>query len=1043
MASRLLSRDIAIAELFTKMALAYIDLSSGENTFHNYPSGFEPRRRVNDGDLPGISFMFKKFDGIKSEMHIACNSLENSPSMLSASSMASKQHMNESDLPDHDSDFENVSKFNSSFLEMNSKVPTPAQRLSEKYLASMKNDAQKCKNEHIKYVCDEADQHVFLKPEKVSNENITTESQIIEGIDTQDLNELLSGDIWDDDNFDNTDEIMAKETDLTNNLYLPSNKKLVISGRCCSFIDELLRGKFLGNHRDDGALSEYKSKDFPHSEEMLNMFHQVFGLKQFRHNQLEAINAALLSQDCFILMPTGICSIETFLFLYVKCQNVSIYFIKFFIIMLQGGGKSLCYMLPALVTAGITVVISPLRSLIQDQVSHLSSLDDFLGFEVPSGHFCESRRSEEICLGVPANFLSGAQDATTAHQVYMQMLTKIPSIKLLYVTPEKISASAQLVSSLENLYKRKLLARFVIDEAHCVSSWGHDFRPDYKKLGSLREKFPDVPIMALTATATPRVRIDVLHQLNMSRPKWYKGKSITSDIVELIKSQFRNKSGIIYCLSRKECDEVAGDLRKHGISAVPYHAGLSDENRTKTQDNWVNDKFKIVCATIAFGMGIDKADVRFVIHYSLPKSIEGYYQEAGRAGRDGEVSTCILYYSYNDMRRLRNIIEKGSDNFNAKKVHIDNLYKMVRYCENETDCRRVQQLEYFGEVFDKNNCLTYKKTICDNCLRKRFISTVYAVSVLNTDIKLKIDMYDNCDVTEECKAVVQCITNLVGNLTHRKSSSNSSKIVTANHQKLSLHGLGKTYSRNDAERLLRKLVFDGFIAEDLVITQHDQAVCYVKPGLKAPDLLSEKCKVYFQMRRGAKIKKVGGSTPIVCHETNENTELKKLQEECYKNLVTLCKTIARERHMQYTYLLNMDALKQMSISMPTTKEEMLKIPHVTKVNYEKFVHRFLEVTKEFFPKKLELEEAQSVWMQSFVPDEAVEASPSWMNSRKQPAGRGRGQKRKTYWKYKAKNKKVKASAGRGKSKNRGYAVWTPIIAAYRPYTVYKKCFFIS
>uniref|UniRef100_A0A8C2R168 RecQ-like DNA helicase BLM n=1 Tax=Capra hircus TaxID=9925 RepID=A0A8C2R168_CAPHI len=362
----------------------------------------------------------------------------------------------------------------------------------------------------------------------------------------------------------------------------------------------------------------FQSLNFPHTKEMMKIFHKKFGLHNFRTNQLEAINAALLGEDCFILMPTG-------------------------------GGKSLCYQLPACVSPGVTIVISPLRSLIVDQVQKLTSLD------------------------IPATYLTGDKTDSEATSIYLQLSKKDPIIKLLYVTPEKVCASNRLISTLENLYERGLLARFVIDEAHCVSQWGHDFRPDYKRMNILRQKFPSVPVMALTATANPRVQKDILTQLKILRPqvfsmsfnrhnlKYYvlpkKPKKVAFDCLEWIRKHHPHDSGIIYCLSRRECDTMAETLQNDGLAALAYHAGLSDSARDEVQHKWINqDGCQVICATIAFGMGIDKPDVRFVIHASLPKSVEGYYQESGRAGRDGEISHCILFYNYHDVTRLKRLI---------------------------------------------------------------------------------------------------------------------------------------------------------------------------------------------------------------------------------------------------------------------------------------------------------------------------------------------------------------------------------------------------
>lgn len=314
-------------------------------------------------------------------------------------------------------------------------------------------------------------------------------------------------------------------------------------------------GDFQSNVQNDGTTGAFDGLNYAHSFIMMEQFHEKFGLKSFRTNQLQVINAALLRNDCFVLMPTG-------------------------------GGKSLCYQLPAILTPGISIVISPLKSLIMDQVNKLEALD------------------------IPATQISGNVSEQQTNSIYMDLSRKEPTYKVLYVTPEKIMASRAFQDVIRALYQRDKLSRFVIDEAHCVSQWGHDFRPDYKKLNVLRKEFPNVPIMALTATATPRVRLDILHQLSLKDCKWFlcsfnrpnlkysvipkTGKSVVNDIVELIKSKYMRQSGIIYCLSRKDCDQLASDLNRQGLRSQSYHAGLSDPRREEVQNAWIEDKVRFI-----------------------------------------------------------------------------------------------------------------------------------------------------------------------------------------------------------------------------------------------------------------------------------------------------------------------------------------------------------------------------------------------------------------------------------------------------------------
>ncbi|KAK6590304.1 DEAD DEAH box helicase [Cryptosporidium xiaoi] len=451
----------------------------------------------------------------------------------------------------------------------------------------------------------------------------------------------------------------------------------------------------------------WERDDFPWSNELVKLNEQIFGNKGFRANQRQIMNAVISQRDVFVMMPTG-------------------------------GGKSLCFQLPGILTynnpASVTVVIMPLVALMVDQMEQLS----ILGIKCAT---LNSNQSLEVTNSITSDIKKGSPD-------------KCPSF--LFVTPEKLKHSKTLFSLLRYLNEKSRLLRFAIDEAHCVCQWGFDFRPDYIQLCKLREEFPNVPIIALTATATSSILYDVVKQLKMKSPVLFKlsfdrpniryevrrktssknivGSNIINEISDLLKSdKFSRSTCIIYCLSRNECEQVSKELNKRGISSTYYHGSMKEEKRNAAQKKWMNDEKQVMVATIAFGMGINKKDVRLVIHLSMPKSLENYYQESGRAGRDGFESLCILYYSYKDLIRLQtlgginvessgyygktNIYRKNrysNSNMNSSATSLDSLLDMIKYCEEQYICRRKIILSHFGEYFS-SKC----NVECDNCMRSK------------------------------------------------------------------------------------------------------------------------------------------------------------------------------------------------------------------------------------------------------------------------------------------------------------------------------------
>ncbi|PIA30257.1 hypothetical protein AQUCO_05700156v1 [Aquilegia coerulea] len=420
-------------------------------------------------------------------------------------------------------------------------------------------------------------------------------------------------------------------------------------------------------------------------EDLMKILKQNFGFSEFRGKQFEAIEAVLSGKDCFCLMPTG-------------------------------GGKSMCYQIPALAKQGIVLVVCPLIALMENQVMALKE------------------------KGIAAEFLSSTQKSRVREKVHEDLSSGKPSLRLLYVTPELI-ATPGFMSKLTKLYTRGLLNLIAIDEAHCISSWGHDFRPSYRNLSSLRNRLPDVPILALTATAVPKVQKDVMESLclqhplilrsSFNRPNIYyevRFKDLLDDVYTDLSNQLKSGGdtcSIVYCLERTTCDNVSFHLKKNGISCAAYHAGLNNKLRSSVLNDWLCSRIQVVVATVAFGMGIDRKDVRTVCHFNMPKSMEAFYQESGRAGRDQLPSKSLLYYGIDDRNKMAFILSNAGNKKlqssvsqgDSSKKSLEDFNQMVEYCEGSC-CRRKKILEFFGEKVPTSLC----RKSCDACKHPNLVA---------------------------------------------------------------------------------------------------------------------------------------------------------------------------------------------------------------------------------------------------------------------------------------------------------------------------------
>lgn len=603
---------------------------------------------------------------------------------------------------------------------------------------------------------------------------------------------------------------------------------------------------------------------------------EYFGFDHFKGNQEAIIENVLAGNNTFVLMPTG-------------------------------GGKSLCYQLPALLLEGTAIIISPLIALMKNQVDAMRSFSEAEGI----AHFLNSSLSKNEILNVKEDILSG-------------------KTKMLYVAPESLTKE----SNVEFLKKIKI-SFFAVDEAHCISEWGHDFRTEYRKIRPIVEEIGKAPIIALTATATPKVQNDIQKNLDMMDAQVFKSSfnranlyyevrpkqgDVTKDIIKFIKNH-EGKSGIIYCLSRKKVEELAEVLSINGIKSAPYHAGMDASTRSGNQDKFLMEEVDVIVATIAFGMGIDKPDVRFVIHYDIPKSLEGYYQETGRAGRDGGEGICLTYYSYKDIQKLEKFMQGKP--IAEQEIGKQLLMETVAYAETSL-CRRKVLLHYFGEPYEEENC-----GCCDNCLypKKEFEGEEYMVDALQLV----------CDVKEKFK-IEHLVNILIGEA--------DTAIKSYKHDKLELFGAGAEKSRQFWTMVYRRALVSCFIEKDI---EQYGVIKLTEEGQK----FLEEPKSFMLMED---------------HNFDENEEEEKIQEKggvsaldstLFAILKDLRKKIAKTNNLPPYVIFQDPSLEDMCTNYPITLEELANIQGVGAGKAQKYGKEFVEIIRQYVEDN-EIERAQDM-----------------------------------------------------------------------------------